>query len=307
MSYKNIRILLDEVRTSAEEKDVTDTTGITDAEIIRFINQGQNIIYRKLLSKSQALFTNKVEIPLASNQSTLDMPKNVYAKNRIRDVKVHLKNGIKRPVRYATEKHDIRSCAGVPRKYYRQSGKIHLTPKNNGQANKLEISFVESVPTLDVEAAYVGSVSINNNQITSLILDNTKQNNMTKLNQYTDLCIVKKNGEITASGIVYDSVDTSTGEIITSHTLMEGETISPGDLILIGTFSSVRTTLPEDVVDFVVEYSVMKILQRQSSADIAIQAQLVKELIESILETYSHVSDDVPCILVHDYNSEGYF
>lgn len=306
MSYKSVDILIDDARTSAEEKDFSATTGISDLEVLRHLNQGKNIIYRKLINLSQNIFSKSVTIPITKDQKTVPMPIDIYGKNRIRDVKI-LENGNIYQLKYATEKHDLYKNAARPIKYYRQADAIQLVPTNS-KDRMLQLTYIYSLPTLDKVSAFVGSVSIVDNIITSLVLDNTKPINFDQLNKFTSISIVNRKGEAKASAIDIEEIDPATGIVTVSSdfVLRPGETISINDAVMAGPFTSTHTGLSVDVEEYIVEYAIMKMLQRQGSAELAAQAQLVLALETSITDTYSNIADDVPSILVTDFDSDGW-
>ena len=307
MSYKSLTILLDEVRTSAEEKDFSSTTGITDAEVIRFLNQGKNIIYRKLINASQNLFTKKISYNIARDQKEVTLPYDIYGKNRILDVKV-FENDCAYQVKYATEKHDIRSSVGRPTKYYRLSDSIRLIPKND-ESRTLELTYIVNIPRLDKKAASVDSVTILDNVITALTFNtSTDSVNLTELDKYVQFTVVNRKGQIKAANIEFDSIDSGTGVVTLTagQTLSAGETIAPGDIVVPGPYSSTHSGLELDVEEYAIEYAVMRLFQRSGSNEIGSQAQLVIQLENSIMETYSNISDDVPTVLTTGFKSDGW-
>lgn len=307
MGYKNVLTLIDEARVTAEEKDVSATTGVHDDEVIRYLNQGKNIIYRKLLKQSQSLFSKKKVVNLEGGQKEVSMPIDIYAKNRIRDIKL-IDNNVKKTLKYVTEKHDLFTSPGRPFKYYRQSNSIQLIPANSTGGRSLEITYIYGLPTLDKIGGSVGSVSIVDGQIISLALDTGVYLDLTKLSQFLQISICDRKGEVKAANIDVLNID-SNGVITVdpNFRLQSDEDIQVGYSVMAGPFTSTMSGLENDVEEYIVEYATLRMLQRQGSAEMASQAQLVLSLENSILDTYSNISDDTPSVLVQDYDSDGWW
>lgn len=307
MGYKNVLTLIDEARVTAEEKDVSATTGVHDDEVIRYLNQGKNIIYRKLLKQSQSLFSKKKVVNLEGGQKEVSMPIDIYAKNRIRDIKL-IDNNVKKTLKYVTEKHDLFTSPGRPFKYYRQSNSIQLIPANSTGGRSLEITYIYGLPTLDKIGGSVGSVSIVDGQIISLALDTGVYLDLTKLSQFPQISICDRKGEVKAANIDVLNID-SNGVITVdpNFRLQSDEDIQVGYSVMAGPFTSTMSGLENDVEEYIVEYATLRMLQRQGSAEMASQAQLVLSLENSILDTYSNISDDTPSVLVQDYDSDGWW
>jgi hypothetical protein len=308
MSYKSVTLLIDEARTSAEEKDFSATTGITEDEVLRHLNQGKNIIYRKLINMSQNLFTKVKEVSLEAGQKTVVLPFDIYGKNRILDVKV-LEGQVVYQVKAASEKHDIFSELGRPQKYYRMSNSIQLIPANSSfNSRVLKLSYVAALPKLSKQAAKVLSLTITDGVITDFLLDTSIIIESNELNKYTSISVCDRNGNIKAYDIPFDNIDSATGivTVTSGFVLPTDEIIEAGDVVVSGPFSSTHTGLEIDVEEYCIEYAIFKMLQRQGSAEVATQAQLVIQLENSIMETYSNISDDVVSPLVQGFRSDGW-
>lgn len=305
MSYKSISLLIDNVREATEEKDINATTGIQDPEVIRLLNQGQNIIYRKIIKESQKLYSKSTNIPIVAGQKEVSMPNDIYAQNRLADIKFLMKDVIYQ-VKSASEKEDISTAKAIPYKYYRRNNKIVLIPASL-YSGDLQITYIHKIPELGKKAASISSVTTLNNAITSLVLNvTTEEVNSEALNQFTRFSVVDREGVVKMSNIKFDSINTATGAVTISSgfTFLPTESISVGDTVVAGPFSSTHSYLESDVEEYVVEYAVLKILQRQGSVEVATQAEVLRALELDIMEVYKRIEDDIREIPILDNSND---
>ena len=294
MSLKSITILIDNVREATEEKDINATTGIQDAEVIRFLNQGQNIIYRKIIKESQKLFSKATLLPVVADQKEVSMPSDIYAQNRLMDIKYVL-DGVIYQVSSASEKEDIYTTKAIPYKYYRRNNKIVLIPAALKSAN-LQVTYIYKIPELSKKAASIESVTTVGNTITSLVLNvSTDQVDDLALNLYTRFSVVDREGVVQMSNIKFDSINTASGEVIITpgFEFLPTELIAAGNTIVPGPFNSTHSQLETDVEEYIIEYATLKILQRQGSSEVAVQAELLVRLEDDIMQVYKVIEDDI--------------
>lgn len=307
MSHKSLQILINDVREATEESDFNSSTGIQDSEFIRFLNQGQNLIYRKIISKSQKLFSKTIDIPIASEQKTLAMPKDIYAKNRITDIKF-IESDVIYQVQAASEKEDLFFRSATPSSYYRRNNEIVFIPAPR-RSGEMRLSYIYKIPDLAFKAASVGSVVLENSTITSLNFNVTTDDiNSDALTQFTRFSIVDEEGNVKMSNIKFTAIDTGSGlvTIDPSFTFNSNESISVGDIVVPGPLSSTHSALESDVEEYIVEYATLKILQRQGSAETATQAQVLLALESDIMDVYGRIDDDTRRIPLIQDRSEDF-
>lgn len=307
MSHKSLTVLINDVREATEEKDFNASTGIQDSEFIRFLNQGQNLIYRKIISKSQKLFSKTVDIPIAAEQKTIAMPKDIYAKNRITDVK-YIESDLIYQVHAASEKEDLFYRSATPSRYYRRNNEIVFIPQPY-RSGTIKLSYINKIPDLALKAASVGAVTLTTDTISSLTLDvTTDEVDSTALTQFTRFSVVDEEGNVKMSNIKFTDLDTGSGVVTVdpSYTFISGETIEVGDIVVPGPLSSTHSALESDVEEYIVEYATLKILQRQGSAETATQAQVLLALEADIMDVYGRIDDDTRKIPIIQDRSEDF-
>lgn len=305
MSLKSLSILIDNVREATEEQDINATTGIRDNEVIRFLNQGQNIIFRKIIKESQKLYSKSVLIPVTPDQKEVEMPPDIYAQNRLMDIKF-IYNNIIYQVNSASEKEDLYTTRSIPYKYYRRDNKIVLIP-DAGYAGNLQVTYIYKLPELGLKSASIDSVTTLNNEITSLVFNVTSDVvDSIELNKYTRFSVVDREGRVKMANIKFDFINTGSGEVTITpgFTFLPTESIAAGDTVIAGPYNSTHSYLESDVEEYIVEYATLKLLQRQGSSEVGVQAQLLLALEADIMAVYNRIEDDIREIPILDNSND---
>ena len=80
---KYINALLDEVRESTENEEFDATIGLSDEELIKFVNQAQNRLHSKIVGLHKASFHEEKEVNAVSNQESYNLFYNSYLKQYV--------------------------------------------------------------------------------------------------------------------------------------------------------------------------------------------------------------------------------
>lgn len=293
--------LIEDVRDSSENQDFSDTTGIQDREFLRYLNDAQYRIVSKIINKHPSVFIEEYTQDIVSGQENYSIPMTAHMGNKITQVEYSV-NGD--PTNYGVLKKTFLSnrasgyyaglVAGYPTHYIRKAGEILLKPVPT--RGVLRVNYTKRMPRLDKRRGSVASVTIVDDVITSLFLDvATDVVDADTLNKNSRFSIVGAEGDVKAKNVLFTSINASSGEVIipATFTLDDGDTIEVGDYILSGPYSSTHTELDEMVERYLIEYAVMKILERDSNTDIQIQLAILQEIETDILSSYSDMSDDI--------------
>lgn len=305
---KASNLILD-VREDAENQDVSSTIGIPDETILRHLNNAQKRIFALIKKSHPKVFDVTSEVSVSAGQEYIDLPRDCFMFNSVSDVKFATSQNAKVFHRLYpdTKKKDLTKIAATPDSYYRESGKLFLMPPPSG-AGKVILTYTKKLPVMELKRAVVDSATLNtaNNTITSLILDVTSEEiDLENLSKSNRLSIVDEDGNIKMSHIKFTNINTSTGEVTInpSFAFQDGETIESGDIVVAKEFSSTFSQLDEYVERYLVAYTVLKILQREGSNEVAQQTLIVKEMEDEIVMSYQSIEDDtfeIPNIISSD-------
>lgn len=302
-----VSYLIDDVRQSTENTDFSDTVGIKDAEFLRFLNDAQYRIHNLITQLHPSVFLTEYTTAIVADQEAYTLPAKAFIGNKVTQVEyTSQRSGTQYfyPLRPGalyerSAGPNTRSGIGAPSKYIRKAGQILLTPIPTSNSGNLRITYTHKLPKLDLRRGSVASATLdtNTNTITTLFMDvSTDAIDSTELGKFTRLSICDEEGNVQMSNIKYTAINSATGEVTVdpAFTFETGETITAGNFVVAGAYSSTHISLDELVERYLIAYTTLKILQRDSNVtDLAVQQSVLLEMESDILAAYSEVSDDI--------------
>lgn len=303
---RNVQYLIEDVRESTENTDVSDTIGIKDAEFLRFLNDAQFRIHNLIVQQHPSVFLTEYTTSVVANQEAYDLPHTAYMGNKVTQVEYSYKTtGVDyfypmRPGSLFERRSGTQNFSyNRPIKYVRKAGQILLIPVPTSSNGQLRINYVHKIPKLDLKRGSVATAVLDSatNTITSLTLDvATDAVDQTELSKFTRFSFVDDEGNVQMKNVKATSINASTGVVTIdpSFTYDDGETISSGDIIVAGDYSSTHTQLDEMVERYMIAYATLKILQRDSNiTDLQVQQNILLEMETEIIAAYKEITDDI--------------
>lgn len=291
---RNVKYLIEEIREATENQDVSEFTGIKDREFLRYLNDAQERIQSEIVKKSPKVFTKEVIIDLDGSEY-YDLPYDIFMGNKITDVKYRYTPSSyweRMEPDYVNNRDDIDLYDTSPDTYIRLSGKIALRPRP--RRGQVRITYVASIPKIDLSRAEVTAATIVAGGITSITIDNTTAD-FTELERDSYFSLVNRHGDIIQDQIKFDSIDQGTGVVTLSSTVDTDKDVVDlvGSFVVLGKKASTHSALDEVVERYIMAYTKMKIFQRDGSAEFQIQAELVQTIEAEIIDSYAGISDDI--------------
>lgn len=292
---RNVQYLIEEIREATENQDVSEFIGIQDREILRYLNDAQERLQSQIAKTSPKVFTKEVVIDVDGSR-LYDLPYDIFMGNKITDVKYRYSpqdEWERLEPDFVANLDDLDYYDIRPETYIRLTGQISLRPRpDRGQ---FRVTYVASVPKLDLERARVQSANISNGELTTLDLV-TPADGISELQRNNMLSIVNVHGEILVDNIKFDEISTSTGLVtLTANvptTLANGSSLVNARVVS-GKKASTHSSMDDIVERYIMAYTKMKILQRDGSGELATQQLLVSEMEAEIVESYAVISDDI--------------
>lgn len=298
---RRVDFLLTQARRQTENEEFSSTTGISDEELLQYVNDAQYRLLSLITAGHPTVFVKEsADISTVTDQESYNLPDDVFLENKITSVEYS-------PTSLDTDFFKIdpmtlaeRSpgASGMPEAYIRRSGKILLHPIPSSSTGKIRINYVRRIGELDARRGKVSAVTLDSgtNTITSLTLDIADSDfDANTLNSQDFYSIVNKNGVQQMVAIDVDSVDADTGVVTvnSSFTYDSGETIAVGDYVVGGKNSTTHSELPKICERYLIAYTAWKILKRDSSEDSFEQRNEVKSMETDIVDAFADVSDDI--------------
>lgn len=299
--------LIDIVRTETENLDVTETIGIKDLEIIRYLNIAQRQLQSKLVVKSSKEFS--IFSTLTKSASTdlmYNMPIDCFMRSKI--TALWVEGRLKKQVYvHNINVEDSGDCGNICNDFYfgqssNDSGyaivgnKVYLTGMRS-PASDPKVFYVQSLPELNmplVEIDLLTSVNLQGGQLPLTVASDVDS---TLLKNYYRYSLVDSEGVQTATNIKIQSFDSLTRQIILSNKNDSKIISSTEELYLVrGASSSTHSSMEPLALDYLTRYAVAKLLQRNGSTEYNVHSIDLVSLLAEILEAYSSISDDVMTI-----------
>ena len=282
MRCKHVKEIIADVREDSENLDVDQEFGISDGTFLRHINHAIKRIHAMVSHKAPELFHRVHAVTLGANQSSVELPRDIFNTAKIADVKFRLTTSDEtdRALKRSWKKLDVYSKqTGTysPVGYYIEGNKLKLYPTPS-QGGHLTVTYVVRPPRV---ALSVGTISSE----LELPKDPTP---LKAIRDAQGCCVIDADGGIVASlkiGVeitdTLDFIDTTIQD-----SLIDGMEVVPGVL------ASTHPDLDDYFERYLEEFCHAKITLREASAQYQ-QIESWRSLIEREIEmAYSAVTAD---------------
>ena len=300
---KLIDALIDEVRESTENEEFDDVVGLTEEEIVKFINDAHYRLHAKIIAQHPDVFLETEEQDVTLNTEAYDINFKAAFKNRVAKVEYSHDGNTDNyyVLKPTTLSNRASGVSGQPLNYIRRSGQILITPVPISSQGKLRITYTRKVKRMDKRRCTIVTINGTSTAPTSLEVNyvNGSAADSAELAKRTRLTIVDKYGDIKMDNILLSSIDTSVAgndAVLTLDTSLwtpeTGEEITTSHYILSGRFATTHSELEEEVERYIQAYVVWKILKRDSSVDSQEAIQELSQIENDIVDSYADLSDD---------------
>jgi hypothetical protein len=301
---KLIDYIIDEIRETSDNEDFDATVGITEEEIVKYINDAENRLHSKISSIDPYIFIDEqVEIIVVDQEAyTLDF--RAHLKNKVVAVEYsYTGNAVDYVPLRPVQNYNRRTGAdGSPSYYIQRAGKILLLPTPTSAGGKLRISYGKQRRRLDKRRGQVKAVTLDSgtSTITNLEINfiNDTSIDTNELSKRSRCTVIDKYGNIKMDNILISSLDLSgsydkTITVDSSYTYASGETIAVDDYVVSGEYTSSHSEFDEEIERYTQAYVIFKVLKKDSSVDSAEATQELLAIEEDVLEAYKSVDDDI--------------
>jgi hypothetical protein len=300
---KLIDYIIDEVRETSDNEDFDATVGLTEEEILKFLNDGNYRLHSQIIKQHTNIFVEEKEVTIVADQEKYTLPSNSHLSNRVAGVEYSYNGDADEyyPLRPASVYNRRTGAKGDPIKYIRKNGKILLLPTPETSGGTLRYSYTRKIKRLDKRRGLVSAVTLDTGTSTITTLTVTWVNDgaidSTEIGKRSRCTVVDKYGNIKMENILIDTPPTAgagaTISIDSSFTYASGETIDVGDYVISGEYSTTHPELGEEVERYLQAYAIYKVLKKDSSVDSQEALQELGQIEEDIVSGYADISDDI--------------
>jgi len=300
-------LLVDQVRRATDNEDVSTTTGISNEEIVQYLNDAQDKLQALITQQHPDVFTVESTIDLVANTEQYDLPTDIYLDNRISFVEFKYGGGSgdyfklrQRPIDY---RYTVTN--GDPEYYIRRGGKILVNPiPNVATTDGIRITYQKKLKDLDIRRGKITSASLTSTTLNSFTLNltsslnkdsNLQENGEAVFNSVDYISVVDKDGGVVLEKIPIDSYVESTGVL----TVSSGFTTSVlaatfvDKYIVSGHTATSHTELPDMCERFLISYAAWKLLKRDASVESDEQENELVSMGRDIVAAFAIIDDDI--------------
>lgn len=308
---RRIELLIDEVKRSVESQLDSSSGGISDLEILHYLNSAQDRLYGRIVKETPKLFLTESNIDVVSGTESYSLPSDTFLGAGLISVDYKYGSGsgdyAPLPNKTLFDRNTATTGTTVPWYYIRKNSSILLNPKpQESVTNGLRILYQKKLRYLDVRRGVVASASYTSTTLNSITLDLTPSlgkddGTVTAasdiLNKVDYICVVDKDGTSILDSIPVDSYNSSTGVITVTNvpfTTTVVEASLQNNYVVAGTHSSTHSELAETAERYLVAYATFKILRRQGSREEAeFQRQELSAVENDIIDSYAGPDQDI--------------
>lgn len=295
-----IEHLIKHVRRQTDNETIGTDQGMSDEEIIRYLNDAQDDIYGDIVNTFRGKFYAQEVIAVSANTPTYDTPSKAFMDDQIAMLEWSL-TGLDRDYR-ALKRVTMRercSVEGWPSRYAVSNKKIYLWPVPVSPQGNIRVTYNKKVPTLDKRRAQVNVATIAAGVLTGLTLKGVggaaiSATEVTAFSNNDYLCVVSSSGAILCEAVEYTAVSAlGVVTLATNHTLLTGETVPTGAYVVLGDYATTHSEMPDDIENYLMAYAAWAIYKRDSNSDLVPQQQTMVAMKQSILENYAEMNLDI--------------
>lgn len=306
---KRVEQLIARVRAETENDEYGETYGVSENEIIDYLNDAQERIYAEVVKKHPKFFLSEEIGSTPVNVESYSLPARIFLGNIT--LLEWSATGNARDyyrLKQAMMVERLSYPVGHPTFYIRRNKEILFAPVPGTSSGFVRLTYVKKIPRLDKRRAQVSAVTLDSgtSTITSLTLDTSTTLERTELLDENYFCVVNKDGDQVMSSIPFTDIDSGTGAVTlgAGFTYESGESISVGDYLVKGEYTANKSSLFDTCERYLISHAKMETLDRDSNGQgTQSQAAKMETTLAEIVESFADNSDDVfePAILDGDY------
>lgn len=298
--------LISVVRSQTDNVNFGDSEGILQNEFVELLNDAQTNIFLKILAEvpDTAIFDAESNHSLVAGTRSYGDSARWGIKNAVRFVEykptaddedyyfLELR-GIKELTRYESS---------YPSVYAVQNGSVLVSPMPSTSQGTLKITYIKRPDTLDFRRARVSSANTSGGSYPTITLDTNFDidsffDTADGTSQYVPFyfSVVDDYGVSQFNAVECTAYDSSTKTLTldTSTSLTSDGSISPSNWIVFGKYASTNSSLPDEFERYLIAYTAVEILKRDSSKDAQDWWAKLKEIEGNLIALAQDSSRDV--------------
>lgn len=294
-----VDVLIKEIRRESDNEDYSSTNGISDTEIVQFLNDAQDRLQSLISAAHPNVFLTEETLNIVANQESYSVTGNLLLGSRIHSIDYSHSGQIRDyvPLKQKTYKERYYGNVGRPQYYVRRNDKILLQPTPESSSGTIRVTYESRVKKLDFRRAVVSSTT--GTPLTAITVTSGDAS-LANLLKGEYLTVVDEYGAQTAVAVPVGTGSTTSSIVINSHTLGSGESITANDFILFGDNATSVSELSDICERYLICYSVWKVLRRDNSSEASSWQSELGAMEQDIVDSYAEPDMDVKYIPILD-------
>lgn len=267
---RHVGELITVIREQTDNRNYGDAEGISQEEFVELLNDAQTNIFLRILAEvpDTSIFDASEDSSLIEGTRAYGTSARWGIKNAIRFVE-YSPTGSEIDF-YFLEPRSIKELTRYqsmyPSCYTVQNGFVLISPVPSSAQGTLRITYVKRPDRLDLRR---GKVDATTGTYSTIVLE-TSPSPDEKLTDSENLpyyvCTSDAFGTVTFQNALVTAYDAATLTMTVTATSASG-TISEGDWVTFGSYTATHSTLPEEFERYLIAYTTVEILKRDSSKD----------------------------------------
>lgn len=299
MTCRNVSALLDNIReqTGNSEYAVSAgvfTEGISHNLILEALNDAQDHLQAAIITAYPDEFTATRTIPMVANQENYAINDNVFLNNKLLDMQFSSDSSLREyaPLPQRTIRDRRTFTSAVPSYYIRRGGEILFNPIPLSTRGSARVTYYRELDDLDIRRGKIASKTT-----TTIVLVNDSTLDPANLTNAEYVCTVDSHGTVKDYSVVVSSYNSGTFTLTIPTTTL---TAAANDYVVIGKFATTHSALPINCERYLKTYAKKRVYDTDSSDDSMREDPELKAMLNTILENYAEMSQDVVEIPVID-------
>lgn len=303
---RRVELIIDMARKQSQNTRYDSSSGVQQDVFVQMLNNAQDTLTMEVQNLKTKYFKKQVVVDVVANQEIYSYPSDTYMQHLDTIQWTDSVNGTYWTTLYKTyTKEKVTLKPGYPFGYTPMEDGIHLNPPI--VSGQLWMTFVRSPKRLQKRAGKVTVATISSGNLTALTVDSSESSfDQTEINTQNYLCVVDKFGNVKASNILYDSVNSSGVFTLSSFALASGDTVSVGDYIVVGQDCTNLPQWPDICEGYLIKHMIYEAKYGDSSAWSKEAVADMSAYFQKLSGSFATLSDDVSQIPITNLDWIGF-
>lgn len=310
---RRVERIIDRIRRETENEEVNATIGISDEEMLDYLNDAQDRVYAEVVKTHPKFYLKELRESIPANQESYALPSKIYlGQITLVEFSHTNRNEDFYRLRQAMMPERLSYPVGYPTYYIRRNNELLFVPTPGLSGGVIRLTYVERIPRLDKRRARVGAFTTSGQELTSLTLATGELIDRDNLILENAMCVVDKDGNLIMENIRFTDIDAATGVVALdgTHVFSSTESITTDSYVVMGSYTTNKSLLQDITERYLASHLKFEVFDRDSAVALASsQKQKLDEMLAEIVASFADVSDDIlePPILDPSYIIDDVF